>query len=97
MKQIKTIKNRLDNNVVFDKEVNDAIAEGWTLTKRKVLQPYSQAENFHNFTFLYAELERETAEPKRCCEACGMERCTNEPCVKGDGDALKEEPQNATI
>lgn len=66
MKQIKTIKYRLDNAAAFDEAVNKAIEEGWTLTERKVLQPCSQPTNgvyFHNM--LYAELERFT-EPDEC-------------------------------
>jgi hypothetical protein len=59
MKQIKTIKNRLDNAASFDTEVNAALAEGWQLTKRAVLQPKAQSESLQTFTMLYAELERD--------------------------------------
>lgn len=72
MKQIKTIKNRLDNNEDFDKEVNAAIEEGWTLTKREVIIPQaqSQATTFH--TMLYAELEMEVfgKNDKKNCTNC---------------------------
>lgn len=83
MKQIKTIKNRLDNAESFDKEVNAALAEGWQLTKREVLQPKAQSESLQTYTMLYAELEREEiTEAERCCENCkyfdrqpGVEPC----------------------
>jgi dUTP pyrophosphatase len=55
--QIKTIKNRIDNNASFDNEVNKALAEGWILCKRTVLtpaQPNTRTNYFH--TMLYAEL-----------------------------------------
>lgn len=66
MKQIKTIAKRLNYSAEFDAAVNEAIAEGWTLIERKVLQPPSQPSDgvyFHNM--LYAELERFT-EPDEC-------------------------------
>lgn len=62
MKQIKTITYRLNNSKDFDKEVNEAIKEGWTLIERKVLlmsaQPNDGRTYMHNM--LYAELERFT-------------------------------------
>lgn len=33
MLQIKTIRNRLDNNTYFDDEVNAALRDGWTLKR----------------------------------------------------------------
>lgn len=62
MLQIKTIRNRLDNNTYFDNEVNAALRDGWTLKKRTVLQPISQSESTYFHTMLYAELEKEVAE-----------------------------------
>lgn len=71
MKQIKTIKNRLDNVVSFDKEVNAALAEGWTLTKREVLLPRAQTSTQYTYIMVYAELELEViTEAERCCENC---------------------------
>lgn len=71
MKQIKTIKNRLDNNVAFDEAVNAAIVEGWQLTKREVLIPKAQNEAMTTYIMLYAELEREIiTEAEKCCENC---------------------------
>ena len=93
MKQIKTIKNRLDNNVAFDNEVNAALAEGWTLVKRDVINPHAHPQLQTFYTMLYAELEQDTDQTKKCCEACGMERCTDAPCVKGTGEDLKEVPE----
>jgi uncharacterized paraquat-inducible protein A len=67
MKQIKTIRARLDNAEIFDEKVNAAIAEGWELKRRDFIP--SRSEN--SFTMLYAELERETiTEAERCCENC---------------------------
>lgn len=82
MKQIKTIKRQLDASAEFDNEVNAAIAEGWTLTRREVLSPMEgQSRIFWHM--LYAELEREIiTEAERNCENCrycetlgGMEPC----------------------
>lgn len=66
MKQIKTIKNKLDNANQFDAAVNAALQDGWTLTERKVLQPPSQPSGSTYFNImLYTELERFT-EPDEC-------------------------------
>lgn len=62
MKQIKTIVYKLNNATDFDKEVNEAIKEGWALIERKVLQPPAQPNvgNTYLNNLLYAELERFT-------------------------------------
>lgn len=62
MLQIKTIRNRLDNPITFDDEVNAALRKGWTLKKRTVLRPIGQSESFFSHMMLYAELEKEVAE-----------------------------------
>ena len=62
MLQIKTIRNRLDNNTYFDDEVNAALRDGWTLKKRTVLRPISQSASSYSYTMLYAELEKEVAD-----------------------------------
>ena len=62
MLQIKTIRNRLDNNTYFDDEVNAALRDGWTLKKRTVLRPISQSESIYTHPMLYAELEKEVAD-----------------------------------
>lgn len=62
MLQIKTIRDRLDNNTYFDNEVNAALRDGWTLKKRTVLQPIGQSESVYAYTMLYAELEKEVAD-----------------------------------
>lgn len=70
MKQIKTIKAYMDDAGVFDKAVNDALADGWKLVKREVLQPY-ETTHYEFLRSLYAELERETiTAAERCCENC---------------------------
>lgn len=62
MLQIKTIRNRLDNPITFDDEVNAALRDGWTLKKRTVLRPIGQSESVFCHMMLYAELEKEVAD-----------------------------------
>lgn len=62
MLQIKTIRNRLDNNTYFDDEVNAALRDGWTLKKRTVLRPISQQDTIYTHMMLYAELEKKVAD-----------------------------------
>lgn len=54
MTEIKTIFTKIDSCEVFDKRVNEALAEGWELVRRDVLVPHVS----DRFTLLYAELER---------------------------------------
>ena len=58
--KIKTITDRLDNAENFDKKVNAALADGWIIVKRVVMQPPSQPSTggvcFN--TMLYAGLEK---------------------------------------
>ena len=42
MKQIKTIYFTINHSNEFDRNVNETIAEGWTLVERKVLMPQVQ-------------------------------------------------------
>ena len=51
---IKTIEEIITSCDLFDKRVNEAIAEGWTLVKRDVLCDQTN----HKYTTLIAELER---------------------------------------
>lgn len=91
MKQIKTIYEDLTNPKAldnFDNEVNQALAEGWTLTKRDVLKPYeSETTCWHRI--LYAELEKEIiTEDERDCSNCRY-RDVDEyahPCIECDPD-----------
>lgn len=62
MLQIKTIRKRLNNPILFDDEVNTALRDGWTLKKRTVLCPIGQSESVYMHTMLYAELEKEVAD-----------------------------------
>lgn len=55
--EIKTIKRQLDASEEFDKVVNQALAEGWTLIKRDVLAPYEGTTRTY-YRMLYAELEK---------------------------------------
>ena len=59
MKQIKTIRNRLDNAEEFDREVNVALRLGWKLKRRAVIVPRTGTGSYISYTMLYAELERE--------------------------------------
>lgn len=59
MKQIKTIRSRLDNAKDFDTEVNRALRDGWELKKRRILRPVAQSTDRYTYTILYAELEKE--------------------------------------
>lgn len=99
MKQIKTIKYRLDNAEDFDKEVNVALAEGWTLTARKVLLPPSQPNTSNYFNFMvYAELEKEIiTDAERCCENCKhFDTSANmEPCLSCSDSASNWEPDES--
>lgn len=61
MLQIKTIWDWLINDADFDREVNAALRDGWTLKKRTVLRSIGQSESFYMHTTLYAELEKEVA------------------------------------
>lgn len=60
MLEIKTIRYKLDDSANFDSVVNKAIADGWELVERRVLQPLSQPNNGSTYTntMLYAELEK---------------------------------------
>lgn len=64
MKQIKTIMADLADCEAFDRKVNEAIENGWTLKRRDVIVPHGQ----HRVSSLYAELE--LGEVKRKCETC---------------------------
>lgn len=54
--KIKTIRERLDNAEDFDKEANDAMAEGWQLVKRAVLPAIALTAGTYANRMLYAEL-----------------------------------------
>lgn len=75
MLQIKTIVDDIDHSEKFDAAVNDAQAEGWTLTKRNVL-------NSSLCILLYAELEKVIiTEAERDCGNCRYgDQDGGEPC-----------------
>ena len=56
--KIKTIRWHLDAAPNFDKEVNDALNEGWRLTKREVLDGCQLGQDIYQHRMLYAELVR---------------------------------------
>lgn len=89
MIQIKTIAADLPQRGIFDEKVNEAIAEGWRLTKRERVSSLNDRVDY-----LYAELEREViTEEERCCGNCKY--CDNdagaEPCTSCDDNASKWE------
>lgn len=90
MKQIKTIKSRIDYAEDFDRHVNDAIAEGWELKRREFIPSYTS----NSYTILYAELERGIiTEAERCCENCAhyITPSHNPPCCDCSEDCDKWE------
>lgn len=95
MLQIKTIAKRIDDAKEFDAEVNAAIAEGWVLVKREVLQPLAHPTNGISRRMLYAELGRETiTEDERTCDNCKHHGLSSlaEPCASCTQEADKWEP-----
>ena len=63
MLEIKTIMRLTKDSNTFDREVNEALAEGWELVRREILPPFAVATNNHIERWertLYAELERMT-------------------------------------
>lgn len=82
MLQIKTIYTRDPD--VFDEEVNAALTEGWTLSRR----------TFDPQGFL-AEMEKVVIpEAEQCCDNCKYCDCdeTREPCRSCSDEADKWEP-----
>jgi hypothetical protein len=62
MRQIKTLIRRIEQAAQFDAEINQLLAEGWTLKKQEVLKlpgEPSEAFNVPGVPALYAELTRE--------------------------------------
>ena len=53
---IKTIKNRLDNNKSLDKEVNEALSEGWILTKRYIIEGKQLGSDTYSHNMLVVEM-----------------------------------------
>lgn len=74
MLQIKTIGNDFQKSDVFDKEVNDAIAEGWELVKRELVDSPKYGD-----LVLYAELEKE--DEAETVEAPEPWRLTRDPAL----------------
>ena len=87
MLKIKTIVHH--ESEVFDEGVNTALLEGWTLTKRSVIQVSSTAWK------LYAELEKVIiTEAEKCCDNCRYYALDSnmEPC-RHCNDASHWEPE----
>jgi len=62
LKEIKTIVAPLSCSELYDKAVNELLADGWTLEKREIINAPGQISEAFQFTIervLYAELERE--------------------------------------
>ena len=95
MLQIKTIT--AFNTEDFDKKVNEAMLEGWRLTKRERTDTPSSIKDYY---FLYAELERDVITLNEIgCENCRYsEQIGGEPCDSCDPDAWdKWEPKEGAI
>lgn len=56
--KIKTITRRLGDPDDFDTAVNAALADGWTLKKRYIAEPY-EGRSMLFYRMLIAELEKE--------------------------------------
>lgn len=90
MRQIKTIYKIMDPKIMsgieigdFDRQVNEALQEGWRLIKREVFHPDGSTDYDYHRT-LYAELERDVATADdRGCGNCRYANtpCSCEPCV----------------
>jgi hypothetical protein len=97
MLQIKTIKCESKEEKKFDELVNAALAEGWRLTKREIIPPFSAA-GYIAFQLLYAELEREViTEAEKGCENCKYyeQQPESEPCRSCSDDCDKWEAPDA--
>ena len=83
MLQIKTIQKQADAFKEFDADVNAALADGWTLTKRAVLPPFDCGSVYFHRMY-YAELEKHIlTEDEKCCENCKHhnKQSFEKPCV----------------
>lgn len=58
MKQIKTVVYNIDHAEDFDKDVNEALADGWALIHREMRTQRIPDRK----TLLYAELEKEVGD-----------------------------------
>jgi len=66
MKQIKTIYYSTERNETkFDEAVNEALADGWSLIKRDVIQAVNCGNVYYHRSF-YAELEKDVTVKKSC-------------------------------
>lgn len=57
--QIKTIRYRLDSVEKFDEAVNKALSEGWSLTKRYLLEGKNLGSTTYSYTMLIAEMVKD--------------------------------------
>lgn len=83
MLQIKTIRRA--DPCEFDEAVNEALLEGWTLTRRHVFPDH-----------FVAEMEQVIiTEAEKCCDNCKhcFTREDKEPCVKCEDASHWEEPE----
>lgn len=95
---IKTIVNfDLDDYMIFDQRVNEALLDGWTLTKRERVDT---PESPSRYGYLYAEMEREVVAPhEHNCSTClYSDQDGGEPCDSCDEETWnKWEPQEGAI
>lgn len=97
MEQIKTIIKRATEPEAFDNEVNAALAEGYFLVRRCVVQAV-QGITTEYHRCLYAELVRTVfSEAGQCCENCAhtSKKGFEEPCASCSDDCDKWEPAEA--
>lgn len=59
MKQILTVWERISDSEIFDRKVNAAVARGWELKKRMLVNTYAHQDGVVVRRLLYAELEKE--------------------------------------
>ena len=73
MTEIYTILKPIGDCEEFDERVNEALRDGWVLTRRDILPPFEGPTRLWE-RVLYAELERESTPCpsllEACCETC---------------------------
>lgn len=64
VKEIKTIWNKIENDRMFDREVNEAIKEGYKLLDLKVSEPQINSRATLLYALLIKEYDEQTFEYK---------------------------------
>ena len=79
--EIKTIYKQMDLRREFDEEVNAALAAGWTLVRRDVLDGRPLPDNVFMHRGLYAELVKSAPDPKPM-DLVGAARLIQRTCLQ---------------